>query len=118
MHSSPFTGQRSTQAAHEGAASHLPGASASAAPTPEASAPSTGPTAAAQPADEAPFVKAYRQDVVEGALAEYLAKSKDAAPLVERHVSRGEPSRIDGQRLTPYSRPSSSPSLPQASSIS
>lgn len=59
-------------------------AATSAAAAPPQAASSIG---AAEPAvDEAPFVKAYRQDIIEGALAEYLAKSRDAAPLVEKHV--------------------------------
>lgn len=67
-----------TSASHESVAGHL------AAPPATGAAVSTG--SGSSSSEMTPAVKAYQDDIVNGALANVIAKSKDVGGLVEQHV--------------------------------
>lgn len=75
----PLISQSTTAAVHEGMAGGPAQASSAAAPAPAASAPAQ---------TQSPAVKAYKDDIVEGALGEFVQQSSGLGEIVSGHVSR------------------------------
>ncbi|WVR03407.1 hypothetical protein IAU60_000398 [Kwoniella sp. DSM 27419] len=72
-----------TQTSHEAISGHLGGASA-----PGGAAPSPPPPPAAEAQSESsPAVKAYEDDILNGALREFMSKAKEIGGLVEQHAA-------------------------------
>lgn len=85
--SSPFTATGSAQAAQQALVAHLPSSSGPADVPDSAVASDASPdgTSAANSPEYA-AVKAYREQILEQAMTEYEAKSKEIGPIVEQHV--------------------------------